>query len=88
MPEDVFPMIKRKAKSVMDVRRNFSGGGGSRHFAYPFQVADHAMQMDVHKTLYPFNTTKKMPHVTATILKNAHGWQQCFFFTHTSFHIV
>ena len=25
-----------------------------RNFAYPFLVADDAMQMDVHKTLYPF----------------------------------
>jgi len=41
-----------------------------RHFAaYPFQVAIDAMQMDVHKTLYPFSTTKKMPRVTATITK-------------------
>jgi len=29
------------------------------------------MQMDVHNTLYPFYTTKKMPHVTVTITKNA-----------------
>jgi len=29
------------------------------------------MQMDIHKTLYPFYTTKKMPHVTVTITKNA-----------------
>jgi len=27
--------------------------------------------MEVHKTLYPFYTTKKMPHVTVTITKNA-----------------
>jgi len=25
--------------------------------------------MDVHKTLYPFYTTKEMPHVTVTITK-------------------
>jgi len=35
----------------MGVRRNFSKGGKIRHFAYPFQVADDAMQMNVHKTL-------------------------------------
>jgi len=29
-------------------------GGQRRYFAYPFQVADYAMQMNVHKTLYPF----------------------------------
>ena len=34
-------------------------------------IADDAMQMDVHKTLYPFYTTKKMTHVTVTITKNA-----------------
>jgi len=33
--------------------------------------ADDAMQMDVHKTLYAFYTTKKMPRVTVTITKNA-----------------
>jgi len=38
----------------MGVRRNFSRGWQRRNFAYPFQVADDAMQMDVHKTLYPF----------------------------------
>ena len=34
-------------------------------------IADDAMQIDVHKTLYPFYTTKKNPHVTVTITKNA-----------------
>ena len=34
-------------------------------------IADDAMQMDVHKTLYPFYNRKKMPHVTVTITKNA-----------------
>jgi len=47
-----------------------------RHFACPFQVANDAMQMDVHKTLWPFYTTKKMPHITATVTKNALRWQQ------------
>jgi len=27
-----------------------------------FQVANDAMQMDLHKTLYPLYTTKKFPH--------------------------
>jgi len=27
------------------------------------------MQKDVHKTLHPFYTTKKMPHVMATVAK-------------------
>ena len=34
-------------------------------------IADRATQIDVHKTLYPFYTTKKMPRVTVTITKNA-----------------
>jgi len=50
----------------MGVRRNFSRGGQSRHFADPFQVADDATQIDVHKTLHPFYTTKKRPNLTAT----------------------
>jgi len=36
------------------VRRNFFRVGQYRNFAYPFQVADDAMQMDFHKTLDPF----------------------------------
>jgi len=34
-------------------------------------IADDAMQMDVHKSLYTFYTTNEMPHVTVTITKNA-----------------
>ena len=30
-------------------------------------TADDAVQMDVHKTLYPFYTTKEIPCVTVTI---------------------
>jgi len=38
----------------MGVRINFSKGEGiRRNFANPFVVADDAMQIDVHKTLYP-----------------------------------
>jgi len=33
--------------------QKFSSGGQRQNFAYHFQVADDAMQMDVHKTLYP-----------------------------------
>jgi len=47
--------------------QKFFQGGQKRHFAYPFQVVDDATQMDVHKTLRPFYTTKKMPAVTATV---------------------
>ena len=32
-------------------------------------IADDAMQMDVHKTLYPSYSKKKVPHVTVTITK-------------------
>ena len=32
----------------------FPGWRQRRNFAYSLQVADDAMQMDVHKTLYPF----------------------------------
>jgi len=32
----------------------FTGVRQRRNFTYPFQVADDAMQMDVHKTLHPF----------------------------------
>jgi len=51
----------------MGARSNFSMGGQSRPFAYPLQVVDDATQMDVHKTLHSFYTTKKMPIVTATV---------------------
>jgi len=30
-------------------------------------IADDAMQMDVNKSLCPFYTTKKMPHITVII---------------------
>ena len=33
-------------------------------------IADDAIQMEVHTTLYPFYTTNKMPHVAVTIIKN------------------
>jgi len=33
------------------------------------------MQTDVHKTLHPFYTTKKMPHVMTTVAKNGLRWQ-------------
>jgi len=35
------------------------------------------MQMDVHKTLHPFYTTKKMPHVMTTVAK------MCFVGSHS-----
>jgi len=51
----------------MGVRRKFSRGW--QRFAYGFQVAGEAMQTDVHKTLYPFQTTKKMRRVRTIIRK-------------------
>jgi len=44
----------------MGFRRNLSRRE-RRYFAYLFQVSDVAMQIDVHKTLYCFYTTKKIP---------------------------
>jgi len=40
----------------------FQGRGQRHHITYIFQVPDVVMQMDVHKTLYCFCTTKKMDH--------------------------
>ena len=54
----------------------FQGGGQSRHFAYPFQVVDDATQMDVHKTLHPFYTTKKIPNATATVAYKVYALQK------------
>jgi len=46
----------------MGVHRNFCRGGNVNISLVLFQVANDAMQMDFHKTLYPFFTTKKIPH--------------------------
>jgi len=46
----------------MGVRRNFLGGGNVDILLLLIQVANEAMQMDLHKTLYPFYTTEKIPH--------------------------
>jgi len=52
--------------------RNSSGGPEYlRLLEGTLLMSDDAMQMDVHKALNPFYTTKKMPHVTVTITKNA-----------------
>jgi len=48
------PRIKSKPMHPWAFAENFPRGQ-RRNFAYPFQVADDAMWMDVHKTLYPFN---------------------------------
>jgi len=59
---------------LMQVRENEislrnSSGGPVAHLIGG--IADDAMQMDVHKTPYPFYTTKKIPRVTIRITKNA-----------------
>jgi len=48
--------------TCMGVRRNFSRGEQRLYLLILFQVANDAMQMDLHKTLYPFYTTKKILH--------------------------
>jgi len=53
--------------AIMGARRNFFRGGQSRPFAYPLQVVDDATQMDAHKTLHSFYTTKQRPIVTAIV---------------------
>jgi len=54
----------------MGVRRNFSRGEQRQHFVDPCQVADDAMQMYVHETLYHFYThPKNMPHITTLVTK-------------------
>jgi len=57
----------------MGVSRNSSTRGKRRHFAYIFQVADDAVQMDVHKALYPFYT-KRHCSIYGNIHKNALRW--------------
>jgi len=60
----------------MGVRRNFSRGGQRQHFANPCQVADDAIQMYVHETLYRFYTTtqqRKRPVLRQQSQKM--GWQ-------------
>ena len=65
-------------------RQKLLQGRQHGHFSYPFQVADDVMQTDVHQTLYPFYTTRKMSRVTATVTEIAlHG--AAILFTHASF---
>jgi len=65
----------------MGIRKIFPGGEQRRNFAYPFQVSDDATQIDVHKTLYSFYTTKKLSSVTATVANSApsKAWFSTFF---------
>jgi len=57
----------------MGVGRTFSRRG-KVDTSHPFQVADDATQIDVHKTFYPFQTIKKMSFVTTTVTKIALRW--------------
>jgi len=66
----------------------FPGGGAKSTFCLSFSGCWRCNAHGRSQTLYPFNTTKKMPRVTATVPKNTLRWQQCFFFTQTSFHAV
>ena len=54
----------------MGVRRNFSREEQRQHFADPCHVADDAMQMEVHETLYRFYTTT--PQRKCPMLRNSH----------------
>jgi len=47
----------------------FPGDGNADTFVYQIQVAIDAMHTDVHKTTYLGYTTKKIPHVAATVTK-------------------
>ena len=44
----------------MDVRRKFSRGQ-RRQFPYLFHGADDAIQIDIHKTLFPSTPQRKRP---------------------------
>jgi len=46
-----------------------NSAGGPEYLRTLKNIADDAMQLDVHKTLYPFYSKKKVPHVTVTITK-------------------
>jgi len=61
----------------MGVRRNFSREEGNLDvliILFRLPASDVAMQMDFHKKLYTFYTTKKMLHVTGTVSKIALRW--------------
>jgi len=63
-----FEMLQARGNEIS--LRNSSGGPEYlRPLEGTLPTSDDVMQMDVHKTLYPFYTTKKMPCVTVTITK-------------------
>jgi len=53
----------------MGVCKNFSKVGKVDILVVHFRLLTIQMQIDVHITLYPCYTTKKMTHVTATVPK-------------------
>jgi len=53
----------------MGVRKKFSRVGKVDILVVHFRLLMIQMQIDVHITLYPCHTTKKMTHVTATAPK-------------------
>ena len=61
LKENKFGMINLHVKPsiwvvAMGVRRNFSRGGNVDISRILFEIANDAMQMDLHKMLYPFYT--------------------------------
>ena len=53
----------------MGVRKHFFRVGKVDILVVHFRLLMMQMQIDVHVTLYPCYTTKKMTHVTATVPK-------------------
>jgi len=53
----------------MGVRKNFPRVGKVDFLIVHFRLLTIQMQIDVHITLYPCYTTKKITHATATVPK-------------------
>jgi len=66
----------------MGVRKHFFRVGKVDILVVHFRLLTMQMQIDVHVTLYPCYTTKKMTHVTATVPK------MCFVGSNVSFRTV
>jgi len=66
----------------MGVRKYFSRVGKIDILVVHFRLLTIQMQIEVHITLYPYYTTKKMTHVTATVPK------MLFVGSNVSFHTV
>jgi len=63
----------------------FFSGGQRQNFAYPFQAAHDAMQMDVHKMLYssiPLSVLVELQFSIFCLKCFLHfDYQKCFFFS-------